>query len=154
MTDYQTLQWQDAPSTATPIDAQSLNRMEQGIAAAHVELHAHEGKTTDVHGATITATPGRMVRRDTQGRANVTTPPTDAPADTVATVGFVRSAMASPGRKVFPVWWVGDAWEFTSLTAAQAAGYRDGDTIWFIGNPNAPGPSWAPSARSTYSQGG
>ena len=42
---YSPTTWQDSPSTATPIDAVNLNKMESGIAAAHTTADAAETPT-------------------------------------------------------------------------------------------------------------
>lgn len=35
---YEPITWQDAPSTATPLSAENLNHMEEGISSAHGAL--------------------------------------------------------------------------------------------------------------------
>lgn len=43
----------------------------------------------------------------------------------------------------FVVRWQSTAWEFTTLAAAQAAGFDTRQTAWFLGNPSGSLPSWA-----------
>lgn len=43
----------------------------------------------------------------------------------------------------FAVRWEGSAWEYTTLTAAKAAGMQDNQTAWFIGHPSGQAPAWA-----------
>lgn len=91
MTDYVKTTWQDEPSTATPLSAANLNRMEDGIDTAHSELDTHVGGTAaPVHGSAVVATADRLMHRDAAGRSQVATP--QAAAD-IATKGYVDTAV-------------------------------------------------------------
>lgn len=97
MVDYAPTTWEDEPSTATPVSAANLQKMEGGIDTAHAELHAHEA-LTDAHGATAAATGSTIARRDAAGKIQGATPTTGDPATTLATMAYVDTAVA--GRVV------------------------------------------------------
>lgn len=86
------------------VTEQDLNRIEQGIAnatavaegaetptGAQAKVDAHSGGTT-VHGATSLATAGRIVLRDTNGRAKVAAP---SAADDIARKDTVDAVQAN-----------------------------------------------------------
>lgn len=94
---YTPTNWQDEPSTATPLSAANLNKMEAGIdgadqaaADANTNLTTHTTATT-AHSATAAATASRMVVRDAAGRAAFAAPSASGDA---ATKGYVDTADA------------------------------------------------------------
>lgn len=97
MVDYAPTTWEDEPSTATPVSAANLNKLEQGVDSAHAELHAHEGLIAP-HAATAAATADRLALRDGAAKLQTATPTAGDPATTVATMGYVDTAVA--GRVV------------------------------------------------------
>lgn len=61
-------------------------------------LDAHIADATgDVHGAISTATPNKIIRRDTNGRANVVGPPAAEDSSMIATTAWVRNRISESG---------------------------------------------------------
>lgn len=97
---YTPTNWQDEPSTATPLSAANLNKMEAGIDGADqaaadnaTALTTHANLTT-AHSATAAATASRMVVRDASGRAAFASP---AATGDAATKGYVDAKYVAIG---------------------------------------------------------
>jgi hypothetical protein len=63
-------------------------------------------------------------------------------ANTSGLQGALDARRLTATAGIFPIFWTGSAWQYTTLAAAQAAGMQASDSAWFIGNPGGSPASW------------
>jgi hypothetical protein len=63
-------------------------------------------------------------------------------AQTSGLQGALDARRLTATAGIFPIFWTGSAWQYTTLAAATAAGMQASDSAWFIGNPGGSPASW------------